>query len=252
MTFSFRFLPCNSHHIRDNNQQSSQNNQQTRQTQTTAPRTGARFRTESLDRSPLMPPSVNISFRDLGTVSSRNSLRGIRNITNEEYTRTFNMFGIQFALQDIDRITPTYLSNIRPDLRTYLLKYFVGETINDENMESGVLNIITSLEKYTNRLKTFNHPEYDVLASLNKLLHQFLPEIIKLINDDSAEDFGSRVGRQLLTFCENFYMILVKCIGQFNAETYLNEIANIAMIGSCGELNFGRDFQFNSVYKLYK
>lgn len=69
-------------------------------------------------------------------VTARNCLRGVRNITNEEYRRSFNLFGVQFALQDIDRISADYLNFIRPDLKGYILvKFFQGENVSDENME---------------------------------------------------------------------------------------------------------------------
>lgn len=98
-------------------------------------------------------------------------------------------------------------------------------------------NIIKSLENHVLSVSISRYPnnsEYDVIESLLKLLRQSVPEFIKLIKDD-ADDFGSRIQRQLLTFCENFYMILVKCIGHSNAEKCLDTIAINALAYQLGE-----------------
>lgn len=82
------------------------------------------------------PPSRHRAQEPL-YVTAQNVLRGVNNITNEEYNRRFNMFGIQFALQDIDRFSPTYLNGIKNELKKYLLnKFFDGEAMDEEQMEN--------------------------------------------------------------------------------------------------------------------
>jgi hypothetical protein len=118
------------------------------------------------------------------------------------------------------------------ELRNNLVKsYYGGAAVNDQNLESGIDKMMSDLEKYIKRLNRFGHPDYNVYGSVEKLLRKTLPSMISLINEDTTSEFGKRFERQLMTFFENIYMVLVKCIGHGNAELFLNEILLIGVSG---------------------
>jgi large proline-rich protein BAG6 len=236
-----RFLPCNSHHIRDNSSQQQQQQQQNQQTQTIHIR--PQRRTVSLDRNSMrgvraasnVSQSASNSVPPVATgsvVTTSRHFSGVTNITDEELNHRFSLFGIQFSLRDLDSIEPSFYNLQRDSLRAFLIEnYFSNNEINDETVSKAIHDIIIELEKYLDRLSQFQHPDYDIRKSIENLIVKSLPFIINLICDDKSGEFGVRIERQLITFCENVYMILVKCIGVRETEKFLNDIANIVMTG---------------------
>lgn len=233
--WSVRFLPCNSHHIRDNSSNQQQQNQQTQ----THVRPVQR-RTVSLDRNSVRQPAATLHVptrfqqNQAASASNRNRriVEGLNNITDEELNHRFSLFGIQLSLRDLDNLAPSFYNAQRDDLRSFLRQnYFNNEEINEQTVSVAIRDILTELEKYLERLSKFSHPDYDVRKSIENLIMKSLPFIINLITDDNSSEFGVRIERQLVTFCENIYMILVKCIGVRETETYLNEVATMVMTG---------------------
>lgn len=237
------FLPCNSHHIRDNTANQQHQNQQT---QTQIHVRPVQRRTVSLDRSSVRQPAatLHVPARAPPASSSAQGRRiadGVNNITDEELNHRFSVFGIQLSLRDLDNLEPSFYNAQREDLRSFLrLNFFSGAEINDETVTVAIREILRNLDKYLERLSSFNHPDYDVKKSIENLIMKSLPFIINLITDDNSSEFGVRIERQLITFCENVYMILVKCIGVRETEKYLNEIANVVMTGRENAGNLAR------------
>lgn len=155
------------------------------------------------------------------------------NITDEELNHRFSLFGLQLSLRDLDNLAPSFYNAQRADLRAFLNQnYFSNGEINEQTVSVAIRDILTELEKYLEQLSKFTHPDYDVRKSIENLIMKSLPFIINLITDDNSSEFGVRIERQLITFCENVYMILVKCIGVRDTETYLNDVANMVMAGN--------------------
>lgn len=228
-------MPCNSHHIRDNSSNQQQQNQQTQ----THVRPGQR-RTVSLDRNSVRQPAATLHVptrfqqNQAASASNRNRriVEGLNNITDEELNHRFSVFGIQLSLRDLDNLAPSFYNAQRDDLRSFLRQnYFNNEEINEQTVSIAIRDILTELEKYLERLSKFSHPDYDVRKSIENLIMKSLPFIINLITDDNSSEFGVKIEQQLVTFCENIYMILVKCIGVRETETYLNEVATMVMTG---------------------
>lgn len=232
---SSRFLPCNSHHIRDGNP-----------IHHPAPNPTAHIhvrpvqrRTVSLDRSSVRQPAatLHVPSRDQQPQQASTSTRSrrivdVNNITDEELNHRFSLFGIQLSLRDLDQLAPSFYNAQRDDLRAFLSQnYFSNGEINEQTVSVAIRDILLALEKYLERLSIFTHPDYDVRKSIENLIMKSLPFIINLITDDSSSEFGVRIERQMITFCENVYMILVKCIGVRETEKYLNEVANMVMTG---------------------
>jgi len=145
-------------------------------------------------------------------------------------------------VDNLDNLAPSFYNAQREDLRTFLRQnYFIDGEINEQTVSIAIRDILSELDQYLERLSNFVHPDYDVRKSIENLIMKSLPFIINLITDDNSSEFGVRIERQMITFCENVYMILVKCIGVRDTEKYLNEIANMVMMGGSTESgNLGR------------
>jgi hypothetical protein len=245
-----RFLPCNSHHIRDDlNQTQPQQNQQTQTIHVRPQR-----RTVSLDRNSMrqapanatihIPTPLNMDQQSASSTIGNNRYRhfsGVNNITDDELNHHFNVFGIQLSLRDLDSITSNFYDTQRDGLRAFLMQnYFGNDEINDETISNASRDILIELEKYLERLSTYHHADYDVRKSIENLIGKTLPFLINLIVEDDSTEFGTRIERLLVTFLENVYMILVKCIGIRDTEKYLNDIANLVMTGEISRGNLSK------------
>lgn len=203
-------------------------------------------RTVSLDRNSVRQPAATLLVPPRSTSAStsahgRRIADGVNNITDEELNHRFSVFGIQLSLRDLDNLEPSFYNAQRDDLRSFLrVNFFNSSDINEETVTVAIREILQNLDKYLERLSTFTHPDYDVRKSIENLIMKSLPFIINLITDDNSSEFGVRIERQLITFCENVYMILVKCIGVRDTEKYLNEIANMVMTGRENAGNLAR------------
>lgn len=167
----------------------------------------------------------------------------LNNLSEEELNHRFSLFGIQFSLRDLDNLAPSFYNAQRNDLQSFLRQnYFTEGEINEQTVSVAIRNILTELDKYLESLASFTHQDYDVRKSIENLIMKSLPFIINLITDDNSTEFGVRIERQLITFCENVYMILVKCIGVRDTEKYLNEIVSMVLIGETADItgNLGR------------
>lgn len=244
-------MPCNSHHIRDNNEQQQQQSQQNQQTQT-AVYIRPQRRTVSLDRSSVRPtvsatlhiptPVGRQQPAPQSEVPDRSRhFSGVHH-QDEELNFRFNLFGIQFSLRDLDSLTPSFFNAQRDALRNHLIQtYFNGRSeMNETSVAMAIREILTELDSYLGRLSGFTHPDYDVRKSIENLITKTLPFIVGLIVDDSSTEFGTRIERQLINFCENVYMILVKCIGIRDTEKYLNDVLNIVMTGGIARGNLSK------------
>lgn len=213
-------------------------------------------RTVSLDRNSVRQPatvSIHVPSRFPQPQGASTSTRGHRiadgvNISEEDLNHRFSLFGIQLSLRDLDNLAPSFYNAQRDDLLIFLRqKYFSSGEINEETVSAAIRDILSELDKFLSILTRFTHPDYDVRKSIENLIMKSLPFIINLITDDFSSEFGVRIERQLITFCENVYMILVKCIGVRETETYLNEVANMVMSGSANERNNLRRFPRNII-----
>lgn len=165
---------------------------------------------------------------------------------DEELNHRFDLFGIQFNLRDLDSLAPSFFNVQRDSLRNFLIQtYFNGHTeINETSITMAIRDILTELDSYLVQLSGFLHPDYDVRKSIENLIKKSLPLIIRLIVEDESSEFGIRIERELINFCENVYMILVKCIGVRDTEKYLNDVLNVVMTGAITRGNLS-EFLFN-------
>lgn len=190
----------------------------------------------------LVPPLVSRGgFQTPPAARSRRITDGVNDITDEELNHRFSLFGIQFSLRDLDNLAPSFYNAQRNDLRTFLRQnYFTNTEINDETVSEAIRKMVVALDQYLGRLSNFTNPDFDIRLSIENLIKRSLPFIINLITDDNSVEFGLRIERQIITFCENVYMILVKCIGVPDTEKYLNDVANLIMSPQAPAGNLGR------------
>ncbi|CAO1317328.1 unnamed protein product [Diamesa tonsa] len=227
-----RFLPCNSHHIRDNAQQLNQHTQTRHPTQQ---RPAYTRRTVSLDRnSARLIPTIPVRHpRRANVWPRRNNVAGITNITDNEFNHRFILFGFEFSLMDFDNFTPEFFNQKHMQLAAHFrCMYFNQLEITDgENMDRAMKKMIKQLERYLYRLNRLQHPDYNVRASIENLIMKSVPLFFNIIRGPASHEFGVQMKRQLIVFFENLYMILVKCVGQAESEKLLNEVANMVING---------------------
>lgn len=226
------FLPCNSHHIRENAQQL---NQQTQTRHLTAHRHPFQRRTVSLDRnSARLIPTIPVrnQQRRSNIYPRRNNIAGITNITDNEFNHRFMLFGFEYSLMDLDNFTPVFFNQHKAQLNTYFrCMYFSRMEVTDSNVEIAIKKMLKQLERYLYRLNRLEHPDYNVRASIENLIKKSVPLFIKIIFEPPSTEFGTQLKRQLIVFFENLYMILVKCVGVSDTEKLLNEVANMVING---------------------
>lgn len=150
----------------------------------------------------------------------------------DELNRRFTLFGIELSLRDLNNLSAGFYGAQRDELRAFLRERFFSEEITEISVTNGVLKMIQEIEKYLERLEHFPQNDFVARQSIQNYLTTSMPQLITTIFEDTANEFGVTFELQLSQFCQQFYMILVRCIGTQNAERYLKEIASMVMTGS--------------------
>ncbi|KAL1396529.1 hypothetical protein pipiens_000034, partial [Culex pipiens pipiens] len=203
-----RFLPCNSHHIRENGDRGPETitvrtaNNSNSSSSGTTPASGGQ---------PSAPPPESLA------------------------SLPFNLFGSQFTLADFEQIVPNpnTLNRIRDSLQTYVVQtLFNGEPISEGTMPNAMNALIQQLEPILSLVSRYDLPDYDTRASFENLIRRSVPFCMNLIREDSSQQFGVRLLRFLITFVRRFFMILVVGVGTANAESFSRELFNIAVFGT--------------------
>ncbi|XP_021698024.1 large proline-rich protein BAG6 isoform X7 [Aedes aegypti] len=210
-----RFLPCNSHHIRDITDRAASDS--------ATPRNATSVNNASSNNSssgstptpatsqPSAPPSESLS------------------------SLPFNFFGSQFTLADFEHIAPNpnTLNRIRDSLQAYVVEtLFSGQSISENTMQEAMSVLIQRLEPILSRVSSYDLPDYDTRASIENLIRSSVPFCINLIREDTSQQFGVRLLRFLITFVRRFFMILVTGIGANNAQSFSGELLNMAIFST--------------------
>uniref|UniRef100_A0A1Q3FX52 Large proline-rich protein BAG6 n=1 Tax=Culex tarsalis TaxID=7177 RepID=A0A1Q3FX52_CULTA len=209
-----RFLPCNSHHIRENGDRGPETI--TLRTSNNSSNNSSSGTTPASAGQPSAPPSESLA------------------------SLPFNLFGSQFTLADFEQIVPNpnTLNRIRDSLQTYVVQtLFNGEPISEGTMPNAMNELIRHLEPILSLVSRYDLPDYDTRASFENLIRSSVPFCMNLIREDSSQQFGVRLLRFLITFVRRFFMILVVCVGPANAESFSRELFNIAMCGTLDSNN---------------
>lgn len=65
--------------------------------------------------------------------------------------------------------------------------------------------------------------DYDARASIENLIRQSLPLVLRLIREDDSPEFGTRMLRELVTFSKRLTVILLHSIGRSSAQEFLKQ-----------------------------
>lgn len=224
----FRFLPCNSHHIRESQQQHNLMHQAARAERPMSRESSNVRREQSENRSSeptqTRPPQQQQTPLATTSVESHS--------VEDELNRRFTLFGIELSLRDLNNLSAGFYGAQREELRAFLRERFFSEEITEISVTDGVLKMIEKIEKYLEKLEHFPQSDFIARSSIQNYLTTSMPQLITTIFEDTANEFGVTFELQLSQFCQHFYMILVRCIGTQNAERYLKEIASMVMTGS--------------------
>jgi large proline-rich protein BAG6 len=219
-----RFLPCNSHHIRDNNNQQQQ--QQTSQNQ-------------SANSTPRREPTrVNVQSANVREGTSTTSVpptaTSVPQTVEDELNRRFTLFGIELSLSDLNNLTAGFYVAQRDELRTFIRQRFLttGTEFTEDVVNQSVMKMIEAMGRYLERLDQFPQNDFYARRSVENYLLQSMPQLINTIFEENLTEFGTTFENQLSQFCQKFYMVLIACIGSQNAEKYLKETASMVMTGN--------------------
>uniref|UniRef100_A0A182NIL5 BCL2-associated athanogene 6 n=1 Tax=Anopheles dirus TaxID=7168 RepID=A0A182NIL5_9DIPT len=209
-----RFLPCNSHHIRDNSASNGD-----RSNDGTPNRSGSgsgdTANTPNAATAPTAEPAARaeiifLSDEDVAAESTRISL-----------------FGGQFTLRDLRHGVPdpNTLNRVRDSLRTYVNRtLFANRTVNDQTVREVGDRIVERVLPLLAPIAQHDRPEYDTRASLVNLIRQSFPTFVNLIVSDSTSEFGVQLMRFLITFMRRALMILMRGVGREHAQPIVSQL----------------------------
>ncbi|XP_058838857.1 large proline-rich protein BAG6 isoform X2 [Topomyia yanbarensis] len=206
-----RFLPCNSHHIRENSDRAASEPTTARNSAANSNNNSSRTTPTSVASQASAPPSEILT------------------------SLPFNLFGSQFTLADFEQIVPNpnTLNRVRDSLQAYVVEtLFSGQAISEAAMQDAINLLIQRLEPILSRVSTYDLPDYDTRASIENLIRSSVPFCINLIREDSSQQFGVRLLRFLISFVRRFFMILVTCAGPANAQAFSGELLNMAIFST--------------------
>lgn len=241
-----RYLPCNSHHVRDPEQREQTINIPRRSrfhiqtpgpSRATIPAQLASLLTTNRRGSnpsaavPLLSTTINRS-RSVDSANA-SSTSASANVLNDAELNTFiPIFGsnqIQIQVRDLANVSPTpsTLNRIRSDLRNYIeTALCFGSTATEENITTAVDQVLTMINQFWLLMPELNVTtgEFDVKASVENLIRKTLPFVLYLIRDDESSEFGTRLLREIIFFSKRLTVILIKTIGRTSTQDFLKKI----------------------------
>ncbi|XP_055910968.1 large proline-rich protein BAG6 isoform X2 [Eupeodes corollae] len=217
-----RFLPCNSHHIRDPEaRENGTNNNNNSVTQPFAP---PRVQTRILRR--VRRPNSTSSPGNLdgiasSTASTRSPSPSVRSSSSSRASVSPSAGQTNFTR-----------NSLRSQLNSFIAStMFDGSPVSEVGMSAAVERAIQYLNEILIFLPQYDMQEYNSRASVEKLVRVSVPLIINLINDSSdINDFESRLRSEFRLLFDRLFVILFVCVGQINAELYWGQIKNVVLL----------------------
>ncbi|XP_043648024.1 large proline-rich protein bag6 isoform X12 [Drosophila teissieri] len=218
-----RFLPCNSHHIREPEQLLQNNN--TNRSTSTAPAGGASVLSPTA-AAVTRPASVGSAVAAEGgsAASSSGEAAPIASTTPVGPPQTV-----------LPTSTPTAggdSNNLRSQLRSFLNdSLFVGVPINEQTIPGAIGRALDWFAESLVYLPQYERPEYNSRDSVCNILRVSLRLIIELCNGAPGGADGAQFEQSLKQICDQFrkrlYSVLFLCLGSANAELYWRQLMRL-------------------------
>ncbi|KQS43314.1 uncharacterized protein Dere_GG14436, isoform D [Drosophila erecta] len=219
-----RFLPCNSHHIREPEQLLQNNN--TNRSTSTAPAGGA---------SVLSPTAAAVT-RPASVGSAVAAEGGTAASTSDEAAPIAAATAPAGPPQTVlPTSTPTPggdSNNLRSQLRSFLNdSLFVGVPINEQTIPEAIGRALEWFGESLVYLPQYERPEYNSRDSVCNILRVSLRLIIELCNGAPGGADSAQFEQSLKQICDQFrkrlYSVLFLCLGSANAELYWRQLMRL-------------------------
>ncbi|XP_055700663.1 large proline-rich protein bag6-A isoform X5 [Phlebotomus papatasi] len=200
-----RFLPCNSHHIRDPNQQ-----------------TGGEPRVR-VSAQPQSAPQSRTGQNQVPTAEAGNSSQG-----QGPQIAGFPIFGNSLDVFQVLHIGPQLINDIRSQLQGIVRDiFFNGSAVSEESTAQAVDVFMGHAEQVLALMPRIEDSDYDVRASVENLLRATIPRAFDVVMSENPTDFGRRVLAMFHNFSQRLCRILLFCIGREGSERYLSQVTRM-------------------------
>lgn len=211
--FIFRFLPCNSHHVRENQERGRQPHH-----------------IHMHRRNPIRRATVNLGPRSQSIPRTFRTLDDLGSLSQEERNIPIRIFGCSIPIRDLVNIAPhpSTLNRFRPELDAYAGQV-LGRPYSADQMRQLSVNIYNILSQSILTDIRRDASSYDAIASVSNLLLHTLRTIVTLILEDDSNDFGMRLLRAGIEFVRRLIGLLVLCVGRFNSQAFIYQMIDLGI-----------------------
>uniref|UniRef100_A0A1A9WD07 BCL2-associated athanogene 6 n=1 Tax=Glossina brevipalpis TaxID=37001 RepID=A0A1A9WD07_9MUSC len=258
-----RFLPCNSHHVRDpenigNNSGNGRGNATTPSTASAGVATAnstsntAGSVNHNIGAAMVSPLRSN-NTNSRSAAATRLNLLPLRNLISNmaRSTVTATMGGatnvaasaspgsgsdaIAINSSPVPDIDTSTIRSLHTQLMNFFNdRMFEGNPINDETIPPAINRAVQWFGTTLLYLPQFEKPEYDSRDSLFNILKSTLPLVIDLLKNQNQEKDLPEFKKKLREICEQFrkrlYSVLYLCIGRDNAEMYWVQLMRLLLM----------------------
>uniref|UniRef100_A0A1I8NGB6 Large proline-rich protein BAG6 n=1 Tax=Musca domestica TaxID=7370 RepID=A0A1I8NGB6_MUSDO len=253
-----RFLPCNSHHVRDHQANANNENTGRNPNQNNANTSGSvganRNRANIITRRRNMSEMIQrarraIAARTVGsTITDPLAARA-----NSSSASSSSGNSLLYQLRNRNNGASSSEArrlNIHSQLMTFIEnQMFKGEPINEENMTPAINRAVQWFGESLLYLPQYEKPEYDSRDSLFNILRATLPIVINLMNKNPVNlvDFEQKLRKICEEFRKRLYSVLIVCIGRANADIYWGQLMRLLCVSI--QTNFdGEVVEFLTLY----
>ncbi|XP_073840420.1 uncharacterized protein isoform X2 [Musca autumnalis] len=240
-----RFLPCNSHHVRDHQTNANGNNENngrnTNQNNANTPgsvgvnRNRANIITRRRNMSDILQRVRRATAaRTVGsTMTDPLTARPNSNIGASSSGSSGSLLYQLGNRNNAASSTEARRLNIHSQLMTFIEnQMFKGEPINEENMSPAINRAVQWFGESLLYLPQYEKPEYDSRDSLFNILRATLPIVINLMNKNPVNlvDFEQKLRKICEEFRKRLYSVLIVCIGRANADIYWSQLMRLLCV----------------------
>ncbi|XP_062128055.1 large proline-rich protein bag6 isoform X8 [Drosophila sulfurigaster albostrigata] len=251
-----RFLPCNSHHIREpaplpqNNNNNTSNNNSNANTNANSARSNRRagdIDAASIALGGIADVAVTVTASVPGANASSTSSPSSSSSSSASSSSTgattaagadaaaasASASSSSSATQPTTGATTINASNLRAQLRRFLHHSVFEELpINEETMSTALDRALEWFNDSLLYLPQYERPEYNSRDSVCNTLRQSLRLAIELCSTNCEADaqFEQRLTQIREQFRKRLYSVLILCLGSANAELYWRQLMRLLFV----------------------